>query len=507
MSVAHEPTSGDQFAIDLDTGALKSRALLGSVLTAGAQAIKIALQLGSTLILARLLFPADFGLIAMVYPVIGFIELSGNLGFGHAIVQRKELRDSDVSAIFWLNLAIMTGLAVVGIVVSPVAAWIYGESRVTFLMMAVSLTLPLGALGSIHGALLSRLMRFGINTRNDVVVSVVGVFATVTCAYFGFSYWSLVMGQLAATVVSVCLAWVSMPWRPSRPSFSSGVGEFVKFGANLTGANLASFLSMTGDNIIIGVMNGKVALGIYDRSYKLVVQPLSQLLAPVGSVALPLLSRLQSDPDEYRHVYLRIVRIMMLVNLPIMLICITNAREIVAILLGPNWKGAAVTFAWISVGGLLSGFNSSLSWLFISQNKTDVMRRYMTASAVINLASFAIGAFWGVEGVAACAAVGFVLIAVPLTSYGATKTGPVSLKDVALCMVPFSMIGFIAFLSIETLNKFNGGDDFLQLIFSISACAIVFLAGCLIFPSLRDVLRFGWSRLSLFWHSRQAPVA
>ena len=273
----------------------------------------------------------------------------------------------------------------------------------------------------------------------------------------------------------------------------------IRFGANITGANIATFITSSGDNLIIGAINGKMALGLYDRSYRLAVQPLGQMLSPISSVALPHLSRLQSDPDEYRQVYLDFVRIILLLNVPTMLVCIWNAREIVMLLLGPRWAMASLPFAWISVGGLLSGLYSSLPWLFISQARTLAMRRYMSAAAIFNMTSFAVGAIWGVVGVAACAAIVFVIVTVPMVGYGATRSGPVDLADIGRCCLPHVAAGAIVSILFAMARRYWPGSerDIAGLAGSVIVAYGVFLVAALMMPRERQLLRFCIGRMRL----------
>ena len=184
-------------------------------------------------------------------------------------------------------------------------------------------------------------------------------------------------------------------------------------------------------------MAGRVALGLYDRSYRLVVQPLGQILSPVSRVAVPLLSRFSGKPLEYRAAYLKIFRAILLINLPIMLVCISAGGTMIHVFLGPRWNQAGPIFSWICVGGLTSGIYSSSVWLFVSQARAGEMRRFMSVAAVINLLSYVIGAIWGIVGVAAMAAAVFVLITTPMVMYGATRTGPVHYRDLLRCGAPF----------------------------------------------------------------------
>ena len=199
----------------------------------------------------------------------------------------------------------------------------------------------------------------------------------------------------------------------------------------MVGANIASYVSMSSDNIIIGTMNGKEALGLYDRSYRLVVQPLSQLFAPISRVATPLLSRLIDNPAEYRRTYLDIYDLVLLSATPIILVCITNSDVVIHFLLGSRWDAAAPIFAWICVGGLASGINTSASWLFVSQGRTGAMAQYFAAAAAVHLSSFLLGSIFGIAWVAAISSISFVLITTPAVLWGATRGSAVRYRDLA----------------------------------------------------------------------------
>ncbi|WP_169799538.1 lipopolysaccharide biosynthesis protein [Novosphingobium lentum] len=415
------------------------------MVTALSQVLKLVISLGSQVVIARLLFPSDFGLLAMVYPIIGFIQVFNDLGLGQVIIQRPALEQAQVSALFWINIALSGALAFIVILLSPLAAWVYGEPRVTGIMASLALILPIAALGIHPVALLTRQMKFGLLARNEVAAALIGVIVTIATAWLGMSYWSLVLGQLCSTVSSDILGWAACKWRPSRPALHSESKADLKFGGNVTGANLANYITTSSDNIIIGVMNGKVPLGLYDRSYRLVVQPVSQMIAPISRVALPLLSRLADSPDAYRVAYLRIARALMLLTVPGMLVCIANAQTMIDVFLGDRWHDAGPVFGWICVGGLTSAIYSSAVWLFISQGRTRDMRNVLTVASVLNLASFLAGSFWGIVTVAAAAAIVFVLVTTPLVVFGATRSGPVRTRDMAALLATFSIGGALVY--------------------------------------------------------------
>lgn len=447
------PAEHEHFHVATDNSSLKRNSIRGTIVTGIAQVLKLSISLGSQVVLARLLFPSDFGLIAMVYPIIGLVQVFNDIGLGQVIVQRPFLEQKNVSSLFWVNIALSIALTIFVTLLSPFAAWIYGEPRVAGIMTSLALILPIAALGIHPVALLTRQMKFGVLACIEVGASLIGLVVTITAAWFGLSYWSLILGQLCSTIGNNTFSWLSCKWRPSRPAELGNVWADLKFGGNVTGANLANFITTSSDNIIIGLNNGEIALGLYDRSYRLVVQPVSQMIAPISRVALPLLSRLSDRPQEYRVTYFRIARLLMLFTVPGMLVCIIHAQTIIDTFLGTRWHSAAPIFRWICVGGLTSAIYSSAIWLFISQGRTREMRNYLALASGLNLLSYIVGSLWGIVMVAAAAASVFVLVTTPLILFGATRHGPVQTTNLVVLISTFIIQGAIVSTMLLFQNK------------------------------------------------------
>jgi PST family polysaccharide transporter len=479
----------DPFAVSLSTSDLKSRSVRGTLATGLSQGVKVAIQIGSQVVLARLLFPAEFGLLAMAYPILSLAQVFNDIGLGQAIIQRPTLATSQVSTLFWVNVGISCALALLVALLAPLAGWIYGEPRVVLLTVVLALTLPIGAMSLAPNALLVRHMQFGIVARNEVACMMVATVITITAAYEGLSYWSLVLGQFGNVIMVNALAWTSNTWRPTKPKFDIAAWNDVKFGANITLSNLATFVTSSGDNVIVALAAGKVQLGLYDRSYNLVVRPIGQVMSPMTRVASSLLSRLLDQASEYRSAYLSMVRISIYLIVPAMLVFITNAATLIAVFLGPRWSAASPIFAWICVGGLTSGAYYSFSWLFISQNRSSELKYFAAVAAVINVASYLIGAIWGVMGIVSAAAIGFVFITTPLMLIGSTWHGPVRLSDMLKCVVPFIVVGLSVYfaLYLEAAQVTLTGLSKLLVATAISYSLFVGLS--LVDPANRQLLR------------------
>ena len=466
---------------------LKQRSIDGAAVMTVSQVIRVVLQLGSQIVLARLLFAADFGLLAMVMPLVSFIQIFADIGFAQGIVQRAELSRERVSALFWLNLALSLVVAVLVAASGPIAVWIYHEPRVLPVMLVFAAIVPIGALQVLPNALLTRAMRFRALGLTEVATSITSIVATVVLASLGWGVWSLVYGQLAGSLVSTICNWLACRWWPSAPRPFTGLLEDVKFGSGLLGSNLANFLIQSGDNMIVGVTTGTAALGLYDRSYRLVVQPLGQLVAPIGRVAVPLLARLVTRPEVYARTYLDLFRALALLTTPLMLVCIVNADAVIAVLFGPRWAAAAPVFGWVCVGGLTSAVYGSIAWLFISQARTHEMMRMNLVVMVISFVSFFIGSRWGVAGIAAAGAIGFVLIATPLNFRAVTRVGPIAGRDIAFAAAPIALQAAIAGLLL-VMQHTMGWTGPMQLLAALGVAYLTFALSALMVPGQRKII-------------------
>jgi PST family polysaccharide transporter len=469
-----EPGEREIFPRSVVPGGLKSASVKGSVATMLSQGLKMALQFGTQLVLARILFPADFGLLAMIAPIIAIVMIINDLGFGQVVVQRPKIYQLQMSNLFWVNLAMGTALGILIIVSAPVAAHLYGEPRVLALTSVMALMIPLGTLGILPNAFLTRHMRFISLAKIDIGAAMMGSAVTIAAALGGLSYWSLVVGQLVATASTVGGAWALSKWRPSWPTRSISVREEFAFGRNVTGTNLANVVTKSADNLLIGFVEGPVQLGFYDRSYRLLVQPLSQLLLPVNRVAVPLLSSLANDPIEFRKMYLFMVQLLTVATVPGLLICVADGGTVIRFLMSSRWEPATPIFAWFCVGGLTSALYSSASWMFISRNRTGAMLKYWVTASAINLTACAIGIYWGAVGVAAVASTSFVLIQTPLVLRGALRDSPVRFTDVLYVIATPAFSAVLMFAAVRLGAFSHLPSDFLILLAEVvSSYALV----------------------------------
>ena len=413
---------------------LKRQSVRGGVVTMGAQGMKFAMGMASTMIMARILTPQDYGLVAMVGAVTGFVLMFREMGLATATVQRSEINHSQVSTLFWINVALSLLISLVIAALAPGVAWFYGDPRLTLVTIVIGLgTIP-GGFTVQHEALLRRQMRFGSIAAIDIVSQLSGILAGIWFAWKGFEYWSLVYMGLVSGLAQLIAVWVASGWIPGLPVRGSGIRSMLAFGGNLTGFNLFNYLARNADDILIGKFIGADALGVYSKAYALLTLPLRQITAPIAAVATPALSRLQDDPVRYRKYYLKAISLLSLATMPFVAFLLVMSRDIIIVVLGPRWVEASTIFMILAVVALGQPIASSTGWLFVSQNRTQEMLRWGIFASSITVFAFVIGLPWGTVGVATSYTT-INLLATPLLYHFVSRKGPISTLDICKAVI------------------------------------------------------------------------
>ncbi len=471
-------------------GSLRTSSARGALSTVAAQAWRFVLQLGSTVVLARLLAPSQFGLIGMVLALTALADTLKDLGLGSAVVQRRGLRQDQVSALFWVNCGI--GLLLTGVVAAsaPLVAAFYGEPALVGLTVAVASTYALSGLGTQHGALLLRALRFRAVAVRDVVAQTVAVAAAVTAALLGAGVWSLVLLPVVGAAVRTAVVWSACSWRPSAPRLRvAGLSELLAFGSRLSAFSLLNWLARNADNVLVGRVAGAAALGAYGRAYALLLAPLQQVTQPLSQVFVPTLSRLQDQPARYRRAYLDGLAVVALVALPGVVVLAVAADRIVPLLLGPGWARTADLFQLLAGAGVAHAVTSTCGWLYLSSGQTRRMLRWALWTRPLTVVAFVAGLYWGPEGVAvAYSAVAWVLAGPSMANAAqGTPLGPWSwVRAVVRPAVLAAAAGGAALLGVALTS---GSGLLTGTAVPLLAGTAVHVAGALAWPALRARVR------------------
>ena len=379
---------------------LKQRSVRGGAVTIAAQVGKFVLKFGSTIVLARLLIPEDYGLIGMATVVVGFVEYFKDLGLSAATIQRQQINHQQVSTLFWINLAIGCLVAVTVALLAPAIATFYQEPRLKAVTCALAINFIFGGLTVQHQALLRRQMQFSSLAKIEIIAMAVGVVAAIITASLGWGYWALVVMLMATSMTNAIGVWIACSWRPGLPKRNCGVGSMLAYGGNLTGFGLVNYFSRNLDNILIGRVWGSGQLGLYAQAYKLLLLPIQQINNPINSVALPTLASLQTEPQKYSRYYYKAILLITTLGMPIVAFMFATADQLILLILGKQWLGAVPIFKYLMPAAFVGTFNVAAGWVYQSLGRTDRQFRIGIFMATINSIIFAISVNWGAIGVA-----------------------------------------------------------------------------------------------------------
>ena len=398
--MATQQSSLEPLNIDHLKSDLEGRSVRGGAVTLASQGAQFVLQSVSTVVLARLLTPADFGLVAMVTAITGLGQAFADFGLSEATIQREKINHGQVSTLFWINVAIGLALMLCTVGLAPVLAWFYREPRLKDIAFVLSLTFLVGGLRVQHDALLKRQMRFFSLAVRDVAAYVVAVPVAITMAWKGAGYWALIALPLTLNTTQMVFSWLIARWLPGLPRRDAKVGSMVAFGGNVAASYLIYNVNRNADNVLIGWHWGAGPLGLYSRAYNLLMLPVRQLNGPAGSVAVPAFSRLQSDPESFARYYLRLVNIVLWISTPIFGFLFSAARPVIRVVLGNQWVEAAPVFQVLAISALGQLLLDTTVWLLVSRGESGRLLKLLMIVSPVIVTSFLIGLPFGIKGVA-----------------------------------------------------------------------------------------------------------
>jgi len=432
----------------LKTG-LRGRSVRGGVATMLGQGAHFIIHTASTIILARLLTPSDFGLIAMVTAVTGFASLFKDLGLSAATIQKAEITHEQISTLFWVNVAVSTLIALVTAALAPAIALFYAEPRLVLITLALSLVFLFGGLTVQHQALLQRQMRFTALAAIQVISILAGVIAAIAAAARGVGYWTLVIMQVVNAMFIFLGVWLICGWRPGLRVRGSGVLAMVKFGGHITGFDIVNYFARNLDNILLGRFWGASTLGLYSRAYNIMMLPINQIRVPLNNVAMSALSHLQNDPIRFKRYYIKLITLIAFIAMPLMVFLFVCGDQVIYLLLGSQWSGAIVIFKILCINAFIQPTMSTGGLVLISLGQS---KRYLTVgiiNSIIIVISFVFGLPWGATGIATAYTIATYVILVPTLWYSYRRS-PIRTRDffsaILRPVIASAMMGFGIFV-------------------------------------------------------------
>lgn len=422
---------------------LKEKTIRGGFARLAGQGANFALRMGSLMVLARLLMPADFGLVGMVTALTGVLVLFRDFGLSAAAVQSANVTEDQISNLFWINLLVGVLLSLLLVGAAPAVAAFYHEPRLVAVTAVLALSFLFNAAGVQHGAVLQRQMRFTALTIINTVSLAVGTVAGICGALMGYGYWALVIMTVLPPFAASLGYWLATGWLPNRPRKGSGIGSMMRFGGTLTVNGLVVYLASNFEKVLLGRYWGADAIGIYGRAYQLVNIPTSNLNTAAGEVTFAALSRVQDDPGRLRRYFLNAYSLVLAMTVPLTILCALFPSDVILVLLGPKWKAAIPIFRLLAPTILVFAVANPLGWLLPAVGLVTRSLKMSMTIAPIMIVSYLIALPYGPQGVAFAYSAVMVLWLVPLIAWAVHRT-PVSFGDILLTASKPAACGILA---------------------------------------------------------------
>jgi polysaccharide transporter, PST family len=457
---------------------LGKSAMRGGAITFSGHIGRLVIHITGAVVMARLLTPADFGLIAMAGAVTAFIGLFTDMGLSTATIQRTNVSQELVSTLFWVNVGTGLLLMLAAFAAAPVAAWGFSDPRITVLVMALAIAIPITAATAQHNALLVRGMRWAPVQMSGLAGQFAGLIVAVLLAWVAqVGYWALVAQAVTAAVTSFLISWTFCQWRPSWIKGWRNARTEIGFGLNISGFNFLNYFHRQFDNILIGWRWGPVEVGYYSRAYNLLTLPITLINNSMGQISVPILSKLKETPEEWSKAFLQMTAVTTYAGVGICILLLVGADPIIRILLGEQWTPVIDIFRFLSLSSVLMTGANSCGWIFVSLGKSKQYFRWALFASPLYVLSFVIGLPWKASGVALAYAIAVTVLAPAYTAYALHQT-TIRKRDFLGWIGPIYGIALLATLAgLATFELLVAFGPLLKLMICSGVVATLYLGG------------------------------
>lgn len=370
--------------------------------------VRHGMQFASGVILARLLTPDDFGLVAMLAIFVALAMTLSESGFGAALIRQPRQNDADASTAFWYNLAIGTVMALVLAGFAPTIARFYGRDALVPIAWALAVNIWLTSLMTVHVALLTRNLNFRVQALASGIGNIGGVAVAIVLAFRGAGVWALVTQTLATTFLNVVLLWMLHPWRPRVMFEMQSFRKLFAYGGYIFASSLVNAATLRLHTLLIGRLYSGSDLGMYSRAVTTRDSTQAMLTTVFSRVAFPVLARHGSDPAALRARLKSGNQLIMAVSLPAMLGLALVADDAVPILFGSQWFGTVPILQVLCLAGAIWPLQVSNVQVMMAQGRSGVMFALGLAKACILIGTMLVASKWGTLAIAWATVIGAV---------------------------------------------------------------------------------------------------
>lgn len=395
---------------------LKKDAVKGVKWASASQLGRQIIQYTTTIILAALLTPSDFGLMAMAIVIVGFLEIFKDLGTAAAIIQNQNLSEESLSSIFWVNVGFGLLVAIIVFLAAPLGADFFNNVKIENILKVLSISFIFSSFGTVHKKLLEKELKFDSLAKIELVGVAIGAVVGISLALLEFGVWSLVLQSLSIVVITTSLLWIMNSWRPIFFFSYLKIKPIISYSLNLLGYNVFNYFVRNTDYLLIGKYLGERELGHYYLAYKIMLYPLQNVSLVVSRVLFPIYSKIQNDNERFRKIYTKVANAISFLTFPLMIGVFALSDIFAVTFFNDKWDTAllALLLMILAPVGLIQSIATTTGSIYQAKGKTDWMFRWGVISGVIYVTGFFIGLNWGVIGVAVSYLIASIILLYPV---------------------------------------------------------------------------------------------
>ena len=412
------------------------------------------LEFLATIILSRLLLPEEYGFVAIIHVFSGFIQLFSNVGIGQSLV-RSDYKYTFHKHLY--NLSVWIGIALTLIMMGlswPISIF-FDKPALILPTMVIAFKFFFDSFTYVPYALLSKNLKFNVVGKVRLWATGLQIGLTIVLAYLGFSYWALIIPLIISPVFQFILLrkWVKMPftlysWRATKRTLF----RIRSLMGNLSMDNFIKYWAGTTDKVVIGRLYTQADLGLYNRAFRFISMTNNLITGIFSMVLFPSLKKLMEEKGDVNKEYMDIIRVLGLLNLPIVFVLMVLPQNLVQLLWGADWIGVATFLPYVGIILFINSVNSPISHVYILYGKERVMLLVNSVNSLLTIALVIAGGLISMMHIIKFLALGFLIITTPLNLYfGFYRSFKYKVMEIARFWLPAMVFGTMLFLSVYFL--------------------------------------------------------
>jgi O-antigen/teichoic acid export membrane protein len=468
-------------------------ALQGGLKMLLSQSVKLFVQIASIVVLARLVTPEDFGLVAFLTSIFAFVGLFSEFGLTMAIVQREQIEEKDLNTLFRISAGIGILLLLCIGVAGLLTSWISGDARYQWIFGIFAAMFFLKSLSTVPQGLIRRRLQFGFLSLQEAGTFLFGALAAVAIATQGRGILALMAFQFIPGLLICGSSWIFAGWRPQRSAGSiQEASSYFSFGGAFTLVEIANTVCKHIDNLLIGKVWGMELLGQYTRAYALMLAPLNQVMGPIGTVLIPSFSRIHQNETEFKKLTTALFISFVGLTAPAAAFLIVYSTPVIHLLLGPGWEVAQKIFWWFAIAVFCKPLGCHIYWIFVSCGQMRQMMRWTTINMALTVCAILAGLKYGPIRIATLFSISEIALQIPIAIYlvGKTKLIPVGKWYKTYVLGLGLLAGSYCMLRlIQEKMVLYGLSTNAQLVVSLCLAAVLSISAILANPESRNLVK------------------